>query len=126
VKERVDHARNIAMGSQGLAKEAQRKAEVDLERAWRLEAEVLFLRTAPVPAHTIPPATAPKSRWIPLTDQRIEVRHFSVWVVLHDLIMKGTTRRHRDEVLCAGFGEMDATHVRRSALNMRGRRRPFA
>jgi hypothetical protein len=49
------------LASRTVAEEAQKKAEAHLGRVSQLEAEVLALRSAPVPAQTKSPATAPAS-----------------------------------------------------------------
>jgi hypothetical protein len=58
-KESADKAKDIGLVSRAVAEEAEKKAEAHLGRMGRLEAEVMALRSGPVPAETKPAATAP-------------------------------------------------------------------
>jgi hypothetical protein len=58
-KESADKAKDIGLASRAVVEEAEKKAEAHLGRVGRLEAELLALRSAPVPAETKPAATAP-------------------------------------------------------------------
>jgi flagellar biosynthesis chaperone FliJ len=58
-KESADDAKDIGLASRAVAEEAEKKAEAYLGRVGQLEAELLALRSAPVPAETKPAATAP-------------------------------------------------------------------